>query len=169
MILAATAHVGVRLVGLPSATIPLAYRLSDRADDFRDWQAACRWVATSGTIPPDARFITPVMSQTFKWYAGRAEVANWKEVPQDARAIVEWWGRVVRLYRVEHMRPQDGSLPDLRAERLRELGDLYEADYVIAAAYPRLDLPIVYENASYVVYRLDGGERSVSRETTEPP
>ncbi|HZN33643.1 MAG TPA: DUF6798 domain-containing protein [Pirellulaceae bacterium] len=55
---------------------------------FRDWQAVCTWIDEH--TPKTAKFVTPREQQTFKWYAGRAEVANWKDVPQDARGILEW-------------------------------------------------------------------------------
>ncbi len=63
-----------------------------------EWIEACQWVANSDVIPKDARFFTRRTSSTFKWYAGRAEVVNWKEIPQDARSIVEWWDRLQTVY-----------------------------------------------------------------------
>ena len=63
---------------------------ADRLYDFAAWRVMCDEVVASAEIPPDARFITPRLAQTFKWYTGRAEVATWKNIPQDAKAIVEW-------------------------------------------------------------------------------
>jgi hypothetical protein len=142
-ILAAGVHVGVHMISLPLPT------------ESAPWQRACDWVSRSGQIPPDARFIVPEGARTFKWYAGRAEVANWKEIPQDAEAIVEWWQRIDDLYIARRQKPGEESLADLGAERLKELGRQYEADYVITVAEPRLDLPVLYENRGYVIYRLD--------------
>jgi hypothetical protein len=154
-------HVGSHLVELPVRRLPPGYRLSQREEDYRAWRRACDWVARSGQIPPDAQFITPELAQTFKWYAGRGEVANWKEIPQDAVAIVEWWHRVDALYIAGRKQPQDGSLADRGAKRLKELGEQYKADYVITVTQPRVDLPVLYENRTYIIYQLRRAEPPV--------
>ncbi|TWT82606.1 hypothetical protein CA13_40690 [Planctomycetes bacterium CA13] len=63
---------------------------------YRDWLTVCQWVRT--TTDPDAVFLTPRHQQTFKWYAERAEVANWKDVPQDAKSLKEWYTRIRDIY-----------------------------------------------------------------------
>jgi len=65
-------------------------------DAFRDWQSVCRWI--DQTFPSDAIFITPRHQQTFKWFAQRAEVVNWKDVPQDANSLVQWYNRFFDIY-----------------------------------------------------------------------
>ena len=153
-VLAAGCHVGWYALTRPLPTVPRA----DRLPRYVDWRLACSWVAESGRVPPDARFLTPAMNQTFKWYTGRAEVVNWKEVPQDARSIVRWWQRMHDIHysgSEEPGRRWHGSLARVGAPRLRELGEKYDADYVITLRWPwRLGLPVVYENRSYVIYRL---------------
>jgi hypothetical protein len=131
---------------------------ADRLPDWRAWRAACEWVAHSGRIAPDARFLTPRQAQTFKWYAERGEVANWKEIPQDARSMVQWWQRIQDIYAT------GSTLPGARysdwllartAESLRHLGAQYQADYLITVATgKRLPLPVEYKNRSYIIYRL---------------
>jgi hypothetical protein len=100
------------------------------------------------------------MQQTFKWYAGRSEVGSWKDVPQNAAAVVQWWHRMRDLYPRSVVR---GGLVSLGEERLRELGDKYDADYVVVDRHrsPRpLLLPRVYprrfttDTPAYEVYRL---------------
>ncbi|MEE8450800.1 MAG: DUF6798 domain-containing protein, partial [Thermoguttaceae bacterium] len=152
-------HLGIHAVERSIPTQPPA----DRLPDYVGWRHACDWIADSGEIPRDAKFLTPRMAQTFKWYTGRGEVANWKEVPQDAEAIKEWWARISDLHATgsndptEYWRP---SLVELGAGRLQELGAKYEADYVLTFSRPRLPLPIVYpvdglhRNRTYVVYKL---------------
>jgi hypothetical protein len=158
--LVAGAHVGARLVNVP--TLPPAYRLSHRATDFAAWRRACDWVVHSGQIPPGAQFITPGKAQTFKWYAGRGEVANWKEIPQDAAAIVLWWQRMKDLYLATGNQPNGGSLTDLGAERLQELGKRYGADYALTVVSdPLLDLKVAYQNPTYVIYQLRQTQRPV--------
>ncbi len=125
------------------------------------WRDACAWIADSGQIPSDARFITPLMVHTFKWYAGRSEVANWKDIPQDSQSILEWWARVHDID-IGHLGEVDSYMPDSVAElgvdRLRQLGKKYEADYVLTRRTPPLPLEVVYENEVYCVYRLRGKE-----------
>jgi hypothetical protein len=129
----------------------------DRLPNYGAWRRACEWVAEPGNVPYDAVFLTPRMSQTFKWYAQRAEVATWKEVPQDAAGLVAWWQRIQDLHatRGDSESRWYESLAELGAQRLRELADRYGANYVIMEAGGKpLALPEVYRNESYVIYRL---------------
>jgi hypothetical protein len=125
------------------------------------------------------------MCATFHWDTGRNEVASWKNVPQDAVDLVAWWQRMQDLYATDEPPPSPRwreSLARLGADRLRQLGAKYHAEYVIdripppaqenaqsqatdtarslgneasnAAEETPLDLPEMYRNRSYVVYRL---------------
>jgi hypothetical protein len=169
-VLLAALHVGGHAVACAYSGIygtpPLGYRLSDEQSPqhvgyYVTWRRACDWIAESGEIPADARFITPRMTQTFKWYARRAEVANWKEIPQDARAIVDWWRRMNDLYATDSEDPWQAwyiSLSDRPAWELKNLGRKYGADYVITYARPPLALEPVYTNQGFAVYRLKDDE-----------
>ncbi len=106
------------------------------------WRDVCEWAAAN--TPPDARFMTPRNTQSFHWYAGRAEVVGYKDIPQDAVSIVEWWQCVGELYR-QRLAGSDtdafASLGELGRERLSALGRKYHADYVIVGvADPALAL-----------------------------
>ena len=142
---------------------------ADRLPDYPAWRAACDWIDQSGQIPAGARFLTPRMSQTFRWYAHRAEVTNWKEIPQDAAGLIRWWDRIQDIYAtancwseeipiVGDQRPPDRyyeSLADLGAKRLRALGRIYEADYAITMLTdPVVPLPVVYKNSAYIIYKI---------------
>jgi hypothetical protein len=121
------------------------------------WRDVCRWVAQS-SIPANARFLTPRTAQTFKWQTGRAEVGNWKEVPQDARSLVEWWRRMNLLHASGRSAPDEPwyeSLVERDAETLNELGRRYDAQYLVDFASQRLPLEQLYENDAYMVYRLN--------------
>ncbi len=124
---------------------------------YEDWRRVCHWVQEN--TQPDARFLTPRMQQTFKWYAGRSEVATWKDVPQDAAALVQWWQRFQEVH------PADSAERDLTAhsdQQLIVLGQKYGARYIIVdrttttrplslrRLYPSLD----DEHHSYAVYLL---------------
>ena len=63
------------------------------------WRKVCEWIARE--TPADACFLVPRLDQTFRWYAGRAEVVSRKDLPQDAAAIVEWWQRMQTVYGAE--------------------------------------------------------------------
>jgi hypothetical protein len=166
----------VRLTPQP----PRGFKLTD----LPAWQATCDWIVHAGVIPPHATFIAPRACQTLQWDTGRNEVASWKNVPQDAADLVAWWQRMQDLYASHEPPPNPrwyGALADLGTDRVRELGAKYHADYaidrvpspeeVLAAAgssaqppgavgvppvepAPPLDLPELYRNRSFVVYRL---------------
>ena len=61
-----------------------------------DWIAVCEWV--DRTLPQDEVLLTPRNQHTFKWYANRAEVVNWKDVPQDSESLVEWSHRFYDVF-----------------------------------------------------------------------
>lgn len=63
---------------------------------YQNWLSLCFW--TKASTPSDEVFITPRHQQTFKWYAERAEVVNWKDIPQDVDSIVEWRRRFVSIF-----------------------------------------------------------------------
>jgi hypothetical protein len=148
----AVMHVGtlarVRCVPRVPRTVPYYYHA---------WRDVCGWIAASPEIPPDARFLTPRMNHTFKWYTGRSEVATWKDVPQDAASIVEWWDRMERLYGTGIREPEfrwRRTMAWMSPQQLRDLGTRYRADYLLTTAQPRLDLELLYRNRTYAVYRL---------------
>lgn len=109
---------------LPAANPP------DPAQDqqiYEDWRNVCVWIAEN--TEKDARFLTPRHQQTFKWYAGRSEVFNWKDIPQDAEGIVEWWGRYEDVYL-----PQGRFYPLAHRYDVEvvDLARWYDADYLVA-------------------------------------
>jgi hypothetical protein len=123
--------------------------------DYADWRGACAWVAEH--TPADVLFLTPRTAQTFTWHAGRGQVASWKDLPQDARAIVEWWNRLEEIYGSPAPDVQGkwvDSLSELDPEKLRRLGAKYGARYLLTEADPPLALPRRYQNNSYAVYDL---------------
>lgn len=134
--------------------------MTDRRYD--DWRSLCEHVRRES--PAGSLFFTPPHNQTFKWYAERGEVVTWKEMPQDARSVVEWWQRFNDVHRNNGTRTV--PFTQLGADRLRELGRKYGADFVVAdvmppevfyekrPVVPHVDLPVWYRNDSFVVYRL---------------
>jgi len=122
--------------------------------DYDAWGEACEWV--SKNTPADAMFLTPRLNHTFKWLAGRPEVVNRKDIPQDARSIVEWQRRIKDIYYLEVggiEQPLD-SIGLLGTEQVRELAQRYGAQYVLMDRGQLLQLPQVFKNEEYVVYRI---------------
>src|SRR5690606_26912467 len=92
------------------------------------------------------------------WYAHRAEVVGWKDVPQDAAGIVEWWQRACDVHlrtKIGENKYWWGSLAYAPPEELVRLGNAYKADYLLTEAWPPLPFELVGPpNASYAIYRL---------------
>ena len=153
MVVLCAAHFGSFAVMRAIPQVPRAVRVPAQGP----WRLACKWIAESGEIPPDARFITPRLSQTFKWYSGRPEVVTWKDLPQDAESIVQWQDRIEDVYATGLPSYWDrwyANPAELGTERLRRLGKRYGADYVITRKSEWIDLEPVYENSYYGIYRL---------------
>lgn len=137
---------------------------TERAVLATDWLTTCEWIRT--TTDEDALFLTPRNQQTFKWYAQRAEVVNWKDVPQDADALVEWWQRMQDVYRYGPMGPLH-----LTDETLIDLLSDYDVDYLVVPrqhALARADLgytlpypkvfPLDDKPSTYEVYRIGAAQ-----------
>jgi len=138
----------VRLVPTKPRTIRMGF----------GWWEACQWIATPGNVPSDARFLTPRMCQTFKWYARHSEVATRKDIPQDPNSIVNWWQRLEEIHGTDSGDPQDRwhtSLTELDVGKLKRLCRKYGADYILTVTQPRINLEVVYENGGFVVYRVE--------------
>jgi hypothetical protein len=125
-----------------------------KSTGYSHWVDVCAWVATNTST--DALFLTPRLNQSFKWRTGRPEVVNKKDIPQDARGIVEWDRRLKDIYYVnDHgvISPLD-SIGSRGTNEVRGLAEKYHADYVLMDRSQMLGLPIVYRNDEYVVYRI---------------
>ena len=147
-------------LGLPPSASHrlLGYRIDDTAQQqrnaFADWLAVCRWARSC--TPEDEVFLTPRHQQTFKWYAHRAEVVNWKDVPQDAQSLKEWHTRF------RHVFPKHANRVTIRYSALNEFRDKYGVRLMIVdrrITGPNLPLVKLYpespeENSTYAVYEL---------------
>jgi len=145
--------------------IPQAPR-ADKLPQYSHWRDLCDWIAQSEQIAPGATFLTPRQTHTFKWYTGRPEVANWKELPQDAAAIVEWYRRMKEIYAATR---EDGTMkwlnwPDeLPRRKIDRLAAQFGFRYVVSSQRVRLPYRIAYQNESYVLYELPRNDRSAPR------
>ncbi len=126
-------------------------------EQFDQWRRVCRWAAEN--TPADVKFLTPRRQQTFKWYAGRSEVASWKDVPQDAEAIVAWKQTLGEIF------PAGAAEADLAFHSDRQLVALahkHGAKFIVidcTRGQRPMGLPLVYpesprENRAYAIYRV---------------
>jgi hypothetical protein len=153
VILIALAGLHVGFMSVEHLTTEVAR--ADRMPHYTAWRDICNWVAKSPDIPPGSLFLTPRMAETFKWYAGRGEVATWKEFPQDPVGIVDWWQRLRRFHgSLDPNHPWFESLTEVPLERLLKWAEYYKVDYILTEADPPLPLPEVYKNEAYVIYGL---------------
>ncbi len=128
---AALCFVVFHLADFGIQTQTIAYPRADKPGkvvDHEVWKETCQWIAKN--TPPGSRFITPRQNQTFKWYAERAEVATWKDIPQDAEAIVRWHEKLEDLYGD----PEDDWYAKMATKSWNELcefGREMGADYIV--------------------------------------
>ncbi len=119
------------------------------------WKDVCRWIDRN--TPDDEIILTPRHQQTFKWYANRAEVASWKDIPQDAQGITEWWKRQRDLYPTSVI---EAGVPALGEQRLQTLSEKYGFRYVVVdrrrasrfLSFPKLYPNLFEANKYYEVY-----------------
>jgi hypothetical protein len=139
--------------------LPGSDRLLTAREWIVHWQDACRWIDEN--TPADAKFLTPRRQQTFVWYAGRAQVASWKDIPQDARSIVAWKRALDDLY----PNVESHWLEDLAAftdEELITLARNYNCRYIVidrTRSSRRIGLASVYppfreDNPAFEVFRV---------------
>jgi hypothetical protein len=131
---------------------------ADKLRNYGEWVDVCHWVSDPAHTPPNARFLIPRTAYTFKWYAARGEVVNWKDTPQDAVNLVAWGQRIEDIYATGNPPPQEKyymSLADAGAPKLRRLAETYKADYLVTqVSVPMLPLEAVYQNKAFVVYKM---------------
>jgi hypothetical protein len=122
--------------------------------DYAAWRDVCDWVAENA--PTNALFLTPRLNLSFKWWTGRPEVVNRKDIPQDAAGIVEWNRRLKDIYtmRIGDEDISVDSVGALGTERVKELAKKYGAQFVLSDRTQLVELPVVYRNSDYVVYRV---------------
>jgi hypothetical protein len=145
--------------------MPLILAVHQRADNpvppcdsglasYDDWVDVCLWIAEN--TPTDAQFLTLRSGQSFKWRAGRSEIATRKDIPQDAPSIVEWSDRLHNIYyhEVDGLQVPADSIAELGEEHVTAMAKKYHAEHALAYRDPALKLPIEYANNTYVVYRI---------------
>ncbi|QDU94981.1 DUF6798 domain-containing protein [Lignipirellula cremea] len=143
-------------------TLPVGQNMEQTLQIYEEWRRVCEWVDKH--LPADAVCITPRRQQTFTWRSGRAEVVNWKNLPQDAQAIVLWKQRIENIYPARLYAPEGWKgLTRLGPDRLRKLGQRYGARYLVVdrmlnhqrPGMIRLYPPPAEPGSIYEVYQID--------------
>ena len=139
------------------------------------WLDVCRWAREN--TPEDAVFLVPRGYESWKWNAHRAEIANWKEIPQDASSMVKWFGLMEDLYTTGLKEGKDRWNDPLIAvvlakgeKRIARQAEKYKIDYIVVeqppyniASQPKIkerfdDLVKdhkVYQNSHFIVLRFE--------------
>lgn len=150
------AVVTVHRVSRFSSTVSerLQWRLSIRTP----WDSLCAWVHAE--TPEDALFITPPYQDDFRVRAERAIVFDFKPFTYTASGAQEWRRRLDELTgglrfelkgdRYEEMRRGYRTLATVQVHALQER---YGAEFIVRETSQPLELPAVYANSGYVVYR----------------
>lgn len=139
---------------------------SVESDRYVDWLAVCDWARNNS--PTEALWFTPRHQQTFKWYAQRAEVVNWKDVPQDNQSARRWYQRVVDcdLPRIQSKsNPQEYLIQEWSSEQLLKLAKKYGFRWILVdrriQERPLLQFEIMYpietQNRSFAIFRIPEG------------
>lgn len=68
----------------------------DQRRQFAEWIAVCDWI--SQNIHDHDLWLTPRRQQSFKWRTLKPELASWKDMPQNASAVVLWNQRIDAAY-----------------------------------------------------------------------
>ena len=124
---------------------------------MNEWQEVCGWIKDN--TPQSSIWITPQRQQTFKWYSSRAEVVNWKDIPQSATGIHQWWQRHQELYPSE---VTDSGLVAHGEDQLRKLATKYGATWILIdrrQSKESLSFPQIYPTEAskpgwFVIYRI---------------
>ncbi len=138
-----------------------------RMHDPVAWVAACEWIR--GHAPPRAVCLIPRHAQSFNWYASRADVVNWKDIPQDAKSVIQWFARIEDVFPAVGIEGETyilSSPEQWGAVRALQVAHKYGADYIVARSEPPLGLREVFAATSdplrpgYSVYAVDDADDS---------
>jgi hypothetical protein len=157
---------GIQAVRLQEQILALQHFPSQKQGADPEWKALCAWIRSQ--TPQNAMVISPpVEFVNFTWLAERPTVAKFKLFPQTKAGIVSWYERLTDLSGHPHPWPAIHDRDDNRGQIQRQLTtgynrlttaqaknlmSKYGADYFVTRIDHRLELPVAYHNALYVLY-----------------
>jgi hypothetical protein len=129
---------------------------NSRSVTHENWVRVCQWIDRE--TPQGAIFWSARRQQSFKWYAQRAEVHNYKDIPQDPAGLLEWRSRLEVVREIARR----GGIWNFSAQEILELQKKYGFEYVViykSGVHKPLPFDRVYpendaDNRHYEVYRL---------------
>lgn len=129
---------------------------NSRSATHANWMRVCEWI--NRNTPKDAVIWSARRQQSFKWYAQRAEVHNYKDIPQDPAGLLEWRNRL----EVVRDTARHGGIWMMSREAILDLQKKYGFTYVViykSGTHRPLPFTKVYprngeENRHYEVYEL---------------
>jgi hypothetical protein len=113
-------------------------------------------------IREDAVFLTPPSFGRFRFLARRAIVVDFKAIPFQDRAMVEWRERLRDCYgEVESsgfraVAEMDRSYRNITSARILSVAEKYGASYAILYRETESEFPVVFENDSYKIVGISG-------------
>jgi len=128
-----------------------------------DWIALLRWIEQ--TTPQSTLLWTADEDWAVKWFAERAEYVNFKDCPQDAAGIIEWYERRVRLAEWRTAAASDGLFT---ADELAALRESTGITHLIASRMGPIDAAPAFENESFRVYSLQDAALPVPADKPDP-
>lgn len=133
-------------------------KIPPAADRHHLFREACLWIKAN--TPAGAQWLIPRSGYVFKWYAERPDVANWKDMPQDAAGQALWWRRMDALYQYDPKTHKFArNLDDVGGEEIASLARGMGAEFILIEADVEWPLPRIYRQvdpsgAGFAVYDL---------------
>lgn len=130
---------------------PIAASNSSRLSkkDQRDWIAACTWIEKNTDL--SSMLYATDSGWAIKWYAKRPEYVNYKDMPQDAKSIVEWNNR---LWTISNWRRAAMADSKVAPDELAALRQSTGIDYLITGEFGPIESEPVFQQGVYRVYKL---------------
>ncbi len=163
-IIAAAAVIGasgflftVTTVSTIDSTVPISLIQSDKRDTEL-------YIWIKNNTPKDAVFIILPFIDNFNITAERAQFVTLKHIPQNERDVMEWYDRLKQLnngrdfydnrisFDFSNFKNNYFMLSDVK---IKETGAEYGLDYYIGLPDREGDLPLVYSNDKWGVYRTE--------------
>jgi hypothetical protein len=123
-----------------------------------DWMEVQLWARNH--TPEDSLFLTPPELLGFRVNSLRSTVVEYKDGAPLAFAplpIIEWWQRMEKFgYKLDLKKEKIIKPKAIANSTLREVAGQYHAAYIIVAKPARLELPLKFQNSSYLIYENTG-------------
>jgi hypothetical protein len=127
-------------------------RIQGKLDPWADVQFAARNISHR-----DDLFIVPPLHNDFYHYSLRAVLGDWAEgstlLYLDNRYTEEWFERMRDLGWTEPYNAESG-FNNLSTEDILRIGRKYNAQFVVTEKPKEFDLPMVYANSRFMLYRI---------------